>query len=225
MMSSNPTEAATVGTMAKKNVRRSARNAGVVVGLLAGLVSGTSVWAADAPLPAQASQQTAAQQIPPQPVKASAGEAAASPSAQSANSKTSRSSTAATGKAHPTRYAPDRFAGRAGKFYELTWGVDSLNVKLVESGELVRFSYRVLDPVKARLLNDKQTEASLIDPQAGVRLAVPTMEKVGQLRQTASPEAGRSYWMTFSNKGGHVVRGDRVDVVIGTFKANFLAVD
>jgi hypothetical protein len=31
--------------------------------------------------------------------------------------------------------------------------------------------------------------------------------------------------MTFSNKGGHVVRGDRVDVVIGTFKANFLAVD
>lgn len=225
MMSSNPTETATVGTVAKKNVRRSARNAGVVVGLLAGLVSGTSVWAADAPLPAQASQQTAAQQIPPQPVKASAGEAAASPSAQSANSKTSRSSTAATGKAHPTRYAPDRFAGRAGKFYELTWGVDSLNVKLVESGELVRFSYRVLDPVKARLLNDKQTEASLIDPQAGVRLAVPTMEKVGQLRQTPSPEAGRSYWMTFSNKGGHVVRGDRVDVVIGTFKANFLAVD
>ena len=225
MMSSNPPEAATVGIMAKKNVRRSARNAGVVVGLLAGLVSGTSVWAADAPLPAQASQQTAAQQIPPQPVKASAGEAAASPSAQSANSKTSRSSTAATGKAHPTRYAPDRFAGRAGKFYELTWGVDSLNVKLVESGELVRFSYRVLDPVKARLLNDKQTEASLIDPQAGVRLAVPTMEKVGQLRQTPSPEAGRSYWMTFSNKGGHVVRGDRVDVVIGTFKANFLAVD
>lgn len=225
MMSSNPTETATVGTVAKKNVRRSARNAGVVVGLLAGLVSGTSVWAADAPLPAQASQQTAAQQIPPQPVKASAGEAAASPSAQSANSKTSRSSTAATGKAHPTRYAPDRFAGRAGKFYELTWGVDSLNVKLVESGELVRFSYRVLDPVKARLLNDKQTEASLIDPKAGVRLAVPTMEKVGQLRQTPSPEAGRSYWMTFSNKGGHVVRGDRVDVVIGTFKANFLAVD
>ncbi len=140
-------------------------------------------------------------------------------------STTARSSAATKTKPHPTRYAPDRFAGRAGKFYELTWGVDSLNVKLVESGELVRFSYRVLDPVKARLLNDKQSEASLIAPNAGVWLAVPTMEKVGQLRQTASPEAGRSYWMTFSNKGGHVVRGDRVDVVIGTFKANFLAVD
>jgi hypothetical protein len=131
----------------------------------------------------------------------------------------------AKGKLHPTRYQPDRFAGRAGKFYELTWGVDSLSTKLVESGELVRFSYRVIDPAKARMLNDKQSEASLIDPEAGVRLVVPTMEKVGQLRQSAPPEAGRSYWMTFSNKGRHVARGDRVDVVIGTFKANFLVVD
>jgi hypothetical protein len=211
--------------MANKNVRRFARNAGVLAGLLAGgLVSGTGVCAADTPPPAQASQQTSSQQTPPQPVKAPASKAAES-SAESAKSTTARTSAGAKGKGHPTRYAPDRFAGRAGKFYELTWGVDSLNVKLVESGELVRFSYRVLDPAKARMLNDKQSEASLIDPKAGVWLAVPTMEKVGQLRQTASPEAGRSYWMTFSNKGGHVVRGDRVDVVIGTFKANFLAVD
>jgi hypothetical protein len=211
--------------MANENVRRFARNAGVLAGWLAGgLISGTGVWAADTPAPAQASQQTSSQQTPPQPVNAPASKAAAS-TAQSAKSTTARSSAATKGKGHPTRYAPDRFAGRAGKFYELAWGVDSLNVKLVESGELVRFSYRVLDPVKAHMLNDKQSEASLIDPKAGVWLAVPTMEKVGQLRQTASPEAGRSYWMTFSNKGGHVVRGDRVDVVIGTFKANFLAVD
>jgi hypothetical protein len=147
--------------------------------------------------------------------------AADTPPAQSAKSKTS----ASKNKAHPTHYAPDRFAGRAGKFYELAWGVDSLNVKLVESGELVRFTYRVLDPAKAHSLNDKQSEAALLDPHAGVRLVVPTMEKIGQLRQSAPPEAGRSYWMTFSNKGGHVARGDRVDVVIGTFKASFLAVD
>jgi hypothetical protein len=128
-------------------------------------------------------------------------------------------------KPAPTRYKPDRFAGRAGKFYELRWGIDSVSVKLVESGELVRFSYRVLDPGRAHLLNDKQNEASLIDPKAGVSLVVPTMEKVGQLRQSGTPEAGRSYWMTFSNKGRHVARGDRVDVVIGTFKAANLAVD
>jgi hypothetical protein len=125
----------------------------------------------------------------------------------------------------PSPYTPDRFAGRAGLTYRLVWGIDSLSVRLVESGELVRFTYRILDPAKARVLNDKQAEAKLDDPKAGVSLVVPTMEKVGQLRQTSTPEAGRSYWMTFSNKGRHVARGDRVDVVIGSFRANNLVVD
>jgi hypothetical protein len=122
-------------------------------------------------------------------------------------------------------YAPDRFAGRAGLNYRLIWGIDSISVRLVESGELVRFSYRVLDPDKARLLNDKQAQATLDDPKAGISLVVPTMEKIGQLRQTSAPEVGRSYWMTFSNKGRGVKSGDRVDVVIGQFKANNLVVD
>src|SRR3981189_271328 len=82
-------------------------------------------------------------------------------------------STAPAGKpaaaAARTRYQPDRFAGRAGKYYQLVWGVDSLSVKLAESGEVVRFSYRVLDPDKARALNDKKNEPSLIDPRAGVQ--------------------------------------------------------
>jgi hypothetical protein len=125
----------------------------------------------------------------------------------------------------PSHYAPDRFAGRAGKYYELQWGIDTISVKLVESGELVRFSYRVLDPVKAAVLNEKQNDATLNDPKAGVSLVVPTMEKIGQLRQSAVPEAGRAYWMTFSNKGRRVVRGHRVDVVIGPFKASNLVVD
>jgi hypothetical protein len=125
----------------------------------------------------------------------------------------------------PSHYAPNRFAGRASKYYELVWGVDSINVKLVESGELVRFTYRVVDPSKAGMLNEKRNEASLIDPRAGASLVVPTMEKIGQLRQTSTPQAGRSYWMAFSNKGRPVRRGDRVDIVIGTFHASNLVVD
>ena len=125
----------------------------------------------------------------------------------------------------PSPYLPDRFAGRAGLYYQMIWGIDSISVKLVESGQLVRFSYRILDPDKARVLNTKQAEATLQDPKAGVSLVVPTMEKVGQLRQTSEPQAGRSYWMTFSNKGRLVKRGDRVDVAIGPFKANNLVVD
>ena len=136
---------------------------------------------------------------------------------------------ATTGKAPVaaalSRYQPDRFAGRAGKYYRLVWGVESLSVKLVESGEVVRFSYRVLDPEKARALNDKNNEPSLIDPRAGVQLVVPRMEKIGQLRQTSTPEASKAYWIAFSNKGRPVKKGDRVDVVIGQFRAQGLVVD
>lgn len=126
---------------------------------------------------------------------------------------------------HPSHYAPDRFAGRASLNYRLFWGIDSITARLVESGELVRFTYRVLDPVKAHVLNDQQAQATLDDPKAGVSLTVPTMEKVGPLRQTSVQEAGRSYWVTFSNKGRRVKRGDRVDVVIGQFSANNVVVD
>jgi hypothetical protein len=110
-------------------------------------------------------------------------------------------------------------------YYEGMWGVDSLRVKLVESGELVRFNYRVLDPEKASTLNDKKAEPELIDPQAGVKLVVPQMEKVGKLRQSSTPKAGMVYWMAFSNPTRAVKRGDRVDVVIGQFRASNLVVE
>ena len=107
----------------------------------------------------------------------------------------------------------------------MVWGIDSLDVKWTESGEVIRFSYRVLDPVKAKVLNDKKNEPSLIDPQAGVKLVVPSLEKVGQLRQSSTPEAGKVYWMAFSNKGRLVKRGHQVDVVIGTFRGEGLVVN
>jgi hypothetical protein len=124
-----------------------------------------------------------------------------------------------------TRYQPDHFAGRAGTYYKLVWGIESLSVKWAESGEMIRFSYHVLDADKAKALNDKKDEPSLIDPQAGVSLVVPALEQVGQLRQSGTPTAGVSYWMAFSNSGRRVKRGDRVNVVIGQFRANGLVVE
>jgi hypothetical protein len=127
--------------------------------------------------------------------------------------------------AAPSRYHPNRFAGRAGKYYQLVWGVESLSVKAVESGEMIRFSYHVLDPAKAKTLNDKSLEPALIDPQAGVKLVVPALEQVGILRQTSTPEAGKSYWMAFSNSGRRVRPGDRVVIQIGQFRADGLIVE
>ncbi len=136
----------------------------------------------------------------------------------------------ATGPARPGSAAgKTNLANHVGRhaemYYEGVWGVDSLRVKYTESGEMIRFSWRVLDPDKAALLNDKKAEPTLIDLQAGVKLVVPEMEKVGKLRQSSTPVAGMSYWMAFSNSGRRVKRGDRVIVMIGQFRADGLVVE
>jgi hypothetical protein len=122
-------------------------------------------------------------------------------------------------------YKPNRFSHRATAYYNVYWGIDLLSVKAVESGELIRFSYRVLDADKAKALNEKTTEPSLIAPDARIRLSIPSLEKVGKLRQSSTPEVGKSYWMAFSNPGRKVKPGDRVDVVIGQFRATGLIVE
>jgi hypothetical protein len=124
-----------------------------------------------------------------------------------------------------SHYQPNRFPKRAQSYYGVVWGLDSLSVKAVESGALIRFSYRVLDPQKAKTLNDKKIEAFLDSPTERVRLSIPSLEKVGQLRQASAQEAGRVYWMAFSNPRRTVKPGDHVNVVIGNFHAEGLLVD
>jgi hypothetical protein len=169
-----------------------------------------SVWAVSAPV--SAAEPPAADATP-----------AVNPVVPAAKPQTPAKKPAVTSPR--SSYQPDRFAGRAGKYYRLIWGVDSLAVKWAESGEVIRFTYRVLDADKAKVLNDKAAEPSLVDPEKGVSLVVPSLENIGQLRQTGTPQGGTSYWMAFSNKGRLVKRGDRVNVVIGQFRANGLVVD
>ena len=90
---------------------------------------------------------------------------------------------------------------------------------------MIRFSYRVVDPAKAAPLNDGKAEPALYAPQVGVKLVVPQMEKVGKLRQSSTPIAGKSYWMAFSNAGRRVRPGDHVSLEIGPFHAINLVVE
>jgi hypothetical protein len=153
------------------------------------------------------------------PVQAQTATSAGQPQAQAKN--TARPAAVSA----PIHYTPNRYPKRATSYYALFWGIDIPRVKAVESGELIRFSYNVLDGNKASVLNDKKAEPHLIFPDAGIRLSVPSLEKVGQLRQSSTPEAGMSYWMAFSNPGRRVKRGDRVNIVIGQFYANGLIVE
>jgi hypothetical protein len=109
--------------------------------------------------------------------------------------------------------------------FERTWGVDVVGVHPISSGQMLRFTYRILDPAKAKTLQEKTVKPYLTDEATGTRLAVPAMENVGELRQTAAPEAGRTYFIIFGNPGGLVRSGSRVSVVIGSFHAEGLIVD
>jgi hypothetical protein len=112
----------------------------------------------------------------------------------------------------------------ARQFYATTWGVDELSVKLVESGQLVRFNYRVIDKAKAAPLNSRASSPEMLDEVAHVVLQVPTMEKVGPLRQSMPPEEGMVYWILFSNKGEFVKAGHQVSVLIGSVRIDGLIV-
>ncbi len=109
-------------------------------------------------------------------------------------------------------------------FETLNWGVDNLQVRKTSSGALIRFSYRVVDAARAKLLHEKKAEPHLIGLRSHAVLSVPTLENVGQLRQTEGLENGKDYWVLFSNKGDYVKVGDRVDVAIGDFYVSGLTV-
>lgn len=132
---------------------------------------------------------------------------------------------ARTSPGAPNPYRTRRQPQRVNNYYALVWGVDDLSVKWAESGELIRFSYRVVNAEQAKAINDKKAEPQLIAPAAGVSLVIPSLEKVGKLRQSSTPVEGMSYWMAFSNQGRRVRRGEHVDVVIGNFRAQGLVVE
>lgn len=134
---------------------------------------------------------------------------------------------AATSASAPKKspFRQQRQSSKAQNFYVSRWGIEDLRVRSTNSGNLIRFSYRVVNAGLAQTLNDKRNTAALLSPRAHVVLQVPVMEKVGPLRQAMAPEAGKEYWMVFSNKGNFVKPGDRVEVLIGNFHADGLMVE
>lgn len=114
---------------------------------------------------------------------------------------------------------------RRSLFFQRNWGVDIVGVRRVSSGMMLRFDYRVVDVPRAQALRDKKARPYLIDEASNTALAVPAMENVGELRQVAPYEPGRTYYIIFGNPGGLVKRGGRVTLVVGNLRAEGLVVD
>jgi hypothetical protein len=113
---------------------------------------------------------------------------------------------------------------RTSDYYKRTWGVDIAGVKRVASGFMLEFRYAIVDAKKAEALQVKSSRPYIIDEATDVRLSVPAMENVGELRQSASPEAGRTFFIIFGNPGQVVKHGGHVTVVIGNFRVDGLVV-
>jgi hypothetical protein len=133
-------------------------------------------------------------------------------------------SQAAAGVKRHSPYLAAQHPASADINYALQWGVDSMQAHQTNAGNLIRFSYRVVDTSKAKVLSDKAATPLMVSPKANVVLQVPVMDKVGPLRQSTELESGKTYWMVFSNKGNLVRPGDHVSVVVGRFRVDGLVV-
>ena len=148
--------------------------------------------------------------------------------AQSQSQSQSQSQTPVPGSATAQKTSPYhgmKLSEKARAYYPAAWGVDHLRATYTSSGNLIRFSYRVVEPKLAKALGDHESTPYLYAPRSHAMLSIPTMEKIGQLRQLGASEANKEYWMVFSNKGNLVRPGERVDVVIGKFHADGLLVE
>jgi hypothetical protein len=104
------------------------------------------------------------------------------------------------------------------------WGIEVLYVRTTAAGYMLEFRYKVLDPVKAKALFERQSKPQLLHAKSGAKLIVPTPAKTGALRNSNPPLANHSYWMYFANPGKLVKQGELVSVEIGDFVANRLIV-
>jgi hypothetical protein len=105
------------------------------------------------------------------------------------------------------------------------WGIRIESLRVTASGHMLDLRYTVVDAQKAKPLFERRTKPVLRDEASGVELPVPVPPKTGALRNSNTPQAGRTYFMFFGNPGRLVAAGRRVTVTIGAFSVTGLRVD
>ena len=108
-------------------------------------------------------------------------------------------STAAPPAASPSArkkspYHPESVPRSGRNYLAVTTGVSDMKVRRTNAGNLIRFSYRIANADQAKALNDRKATPYMIGHTSHAMLQVPVMDKVGPLRQSTAPEAGKEYW-------------------------------
>jgi hypothetical protein len=105
------------------------------------------------------------------------------------------------------------------------WGIKITRIRRSANNHMIDYRYRVLDANKATDLFKRQIKPHLIHQRTEKVLSVPETAKLGPLRNSNTPQAGKIYWMFFGNAGNLVKAGDKVTVVIGDFRVENLVVE
>ncbi len=108
---------------------------------------------------------------------------------------------------------------------EERWGIKIESLRLSAANYILDFRYRVIDPIKAAPLFIRKTKPYIFDQLSNKKFVVSSPPKVGPMRSNANPAANRVYFILFTNPGKFVKSGNKVNVVIGDFKAEDLIVE
>ena len=109
---------------------------------------------------------------------------------------------------------------------EETWGIQVVGVRPTAEGRILNFRYKIIDPEKSSSLISPKATPYLIDQKTGNTFSVPSLPKVGALKQRGKQAyQDRIYFILFANPGNSVKSGDKVSVVIGDFKAENIVVE
>lgn len=108
------------------------------------------------------------------------------------------------------------------------WGVKLISLNLTAAGYMIDFRFRVLDANKALPLFDHRIKPYIVVERSKAKLPVPMAAKVGAFRPTnrgKNIKADKNYYMVFGNPDHHVKSGEKVNLVIGDFKAENITVN
>jgi hypothetical protein len=139
--------------------------------------------------------------------------------ASAAQAPAAASSAAAPAKKHVVHNQKEEL------YFERRYGISQLRVHSISSGASLEFRCRVLDAERAKALKDNRAASVMVDRKTGIKLSVSATDNSGKSGQTAAPEAGQEYWVTFGNRNKMVKPGNMVDVVVGTVHMSGLIVE
>jgi hypothetical protein len=105
-------------------------------------------------------------------------------------------------------------------------GIQVVGVRPTAEGRMLNFRYKIIDAEKAASLISPKQKPYIIDQKTGYSFTVPSLPKVGALKQRGKKAyQDRIYFILFANPGNSVQSGDKVSVVIGDFKAEDIVVE